>query len=210
MNTSFVIRSAGALALAIGLSACVDLKPTADPTRFYVLSVPAPGGTNSLSGAAGPAVFVASVEVPAYLDNPRLAVRRPPNRIEYVEFHQWAEPLREGLSRCLRDQLAGWLGGARVHPLTQRRPNGEFLELQASLSRFEMTGQNQARLVVRWRITEARTGQALHAQESVFERAWTGNSDDYPAVVNALGETLAAWSREVAGVIGKVSAPARR
>ena len=84
------------------VSACSLPLPQAqsDLTRYFLLQegVKAPE-----AGETGPGcvIRVERVDVPAYLlDNP-LTVRRGPNEIRYLEAARWAEPLDQDLARNL-------------------------------------------------------------------------------------------------------------
>lgn len=190
-------------AASLTLGGCLSLKPAPDPTRFYVLACP--GATEPLPNTAQLrwSVCVAKVETPAYLDHPALAVRREDNRIEYVDLHQWAEPVQEGLTRCLREGLATLLGPARVAPLAHRRPAGPCLEVQASVSQFDVNAAGQAVLRVRWRLVETGSGTVRHAQLSELVQPVRPPSSAPANAVAALSQTVALWSRQVAEAIVK-------
>jgi uncharacterized lipoprotein YmbA len=190
-----------AAVLTAALCGCLNLKPVPDPTRFYVL--PCPAVSNQLPAATrlGWSVCVAKVETPAYLDRPAIAVRQADNRIEYLELHQWAEPVQEGLSRCLREGLAGLLGPGRVAPLQYRRPAGPCLEVQASVAQFELAAAGQAILRVRWRLVETGTGRVRHAQISELVHPTPAPTAAPAKAVDALSQVVALWSRQVAEAV---------
>lgn len=197
-----------AVAASLSLCGCLSLRPAADPTRFYVLSCP--GAAEPLAEAAALrwSVCVAKVEVPAYLDHPTLAVRREDNRIEYLDLHQWAEPVQEGLTRCLREGLASLLGSACVAPLQHRRPPAPCLEVQASVSQFEVTSAGQAVLRVRWRLVETGSGALRHAQLSELVQPVRPPASAPANAVAALSQAVALWSRQVAeAVVRQATSP---
>ena len=90
------------------LSGCSFLQPAADPTRFYVLTVP-----SALSNRAGGGeskqwkVGLGPVEVPAYLQGKAMVVRSGANEIHFADFDRWAEPLDQGISRVIKETLSG-------------------------------------------------------------------------------------------------------
>lgn len=187
--------------LAVLLGGCINLKPVADPTKFYLLSVrPAPEPLPEASKLTLP-ICVAKVETPAYLDNPSLAVRQNGNVITYAQYHQWAEPVHLGVTRSLSEHLAGLLGASRVNPANRRYPSGDCLEVQAVLSQFEITATGQALLAARWRILHTGTGAVLHAGLSKLTSGQPQAPLDYSASVQALSETIALWSQQVAQAI---------
>ncbi len=213
MNASILLKLTPAVVLAAMLSACVNLTPVADPTRFYVLTVDPAKEPLAEPAKRSLPVFVAPVDTPAYLDHPRLVVRKQGNELAYAEFYQWAEPVRDGLTRCLREHLAAWLGVREVHPLGRRWPSGDYLEVQASVSRFEATQTGRAVLAVRWRIVQAKNGAVLQAQQTEVIREIPGAGTDPGGTVLALSEAVGVWSRKVAealsahaSVIGRAKA----
>ena len=186
-------------ALAVGaLSGCVNFKPVEDPTRFYVLTAQA--SRESLPDAVRLTnlVFVSEVEIPAYLDNPRIAVRRDEHQLDFSDRHHWAEPLRDGVRRSLRDNLAAMLGSRSVYLLSRRRPAGDVIELQVSLSRFEVASDQSARVIADWRLVRTKGGEVLAARHTDQRREYQNNPSDFTPAVTALSQTLADLSRQIA------------
>jgi uncharacterized lipoprotein YmbA len=72
----------------------------ADPTRFFVLqpAIQAPRGTNKEKPLV---IRIKSVDVPGYLRDKPVAVRRGGNEVRYLDLARWAEPLDQGLVRSL-------------------------------------------------------------------------------------------------------------
>ena len=204
MSPRRLLNLLSAVPLAAALSACVNLKPAVDPTRFYVLSVEPAKAPLAGSATLSLPVFVSPIETPAYLDNPRLVLRRQSNELEYLEFHQWAEPLRDGLTRCLREHLAAWLGANRVPPLGRRQPAGDSLEVQSSVSQFEAKPSGEVVLMVRWRIIRTKTGAVLCALQTEIVRRGGSVVIDPGSIAVALSDAVASWSREVAEAMTKL------
>jgi uncharacterized lipoprotein YmbA len=197
-------------ALAVGaFSGCLSFKPVDDPTRFYVLTAQTPHEPVPETSRLTNVVFVAAVETPAYLDDPRIAVRRDEHRLDYSDLHHWSEPLRESVSRGLRDNLAALLGSESVHPLSRRRPAGDVIEVQVSLSRFELASDHGARLVADWRLVRAKSGEVLAAQHTDERRVCRDNPSDLISAVTALSHTLANLSREIASTLVQVAPSGR-
>lgn len=83
---------------------------TNDPTKFFVLSVPAEATPNAQTPAAAaeasaPAVRLRPVELPSYLRSRPMVVRRGPNEISFQEYARWGEPLEQGIARVVREEL---------------------------------------------------------------------------------------------------------
>ncbi len=84
------------------VSACSLPLPQAqaDPTRYFLLQE---GVKRPEAGDAGPVcvIRIERVEVPAYLLDKPLTVRRGPNEVRYLDAARWAEPLDQDLARNL-------------------------------------------------------------------------------------------------------------
>jgi uncharacterized lipoprotein YmbA len=186
-------------ALVVGaLCGCVNFKPVEDTTRFYVLTAQASRESSPDKGRLTNLVFVSEVEIPAYLDNPRIAVRRDEPLIEYSDRRHWAEPLHDGVRRSLRDNLAAILGSQSVFLLSHRRPAGDVIEVQVSLSRFEVTFDQSARVIADWRLVRTKSGEVLASRHTDQRREYQDTPFDFSPAVTALGHTLADLSSQIA------------
>jgi len=187
-----------ALTAVIGVG-CLNLKPQPDLTRFYVLSSPvANEGPASPTETDAPPVFLARVEIPDYLQNPAIATRLGETEIHFSHDHHWAEPLREGVTRVLRDALAARCGPDRIHPAAFRRPGGPYLEAQIALTQFECTAQGSAVVVARWSILHQPGSEPAAGGERVVRHEFTVQPDDYRSAVEALSRCLADLGAEIA------------
>ncbi len=72
------------------------------PTSFYALSGPQ---TPALSGGACLSLGVGPVETPAYLARNSLMIRDGENKLKLLDFEEWAEPVSDGLTRVLAENL---------------------------------------------------------------------------------------------------------
>jgi uncharacterized lipoprotein YmbA len=128
------------LALTAAVTGC-NVIPAAqnDPTKFYVLSAPLGQAIESQANAPGGRVPPAAnlptekkvrlglktIEVANYLKGPEMVVRSGTNEVTMQEYARWAEPIQAGVTRLLREQLAGAANVARIDmqpfPLDQPR-----------------------------------------------------------------------------------------
>ncbi|MDP2137502.1 MAG: PqiC family protein [Candidatus Didemnitutus sp.] len=94
------------LCSAFVLLAGCTLLPTPQPdrTRHYVLE----SGAAVATPTAQPVrLGLRNVEIPAYLKTKAMVVRSGNNEIRYNDTARWAEPLEAGITRLLRERLAG-------------------------------------------------------------------------------------------------------
>jgi uncharacterized lipoprotein YmbA len=191
------------LLLVLGLTAgigvgCLNLKPQPDLTRFYVLSSPgvkAESGNPTLN--EGLPVFLGRVEIPDYLQNLAMATRLNETEIEFSDRHYWAEPLREGMTRVLRDTLAARCGADRLHSATFRRPGGPYLEVQVAFTQFECTSQGSAVTTARWSLLRQPGSERMAGGAYAANLEFAPDLDDYRRAVEALSRCLAGLGEEV-------------
>jgi len=116
------------LALSAVLTGC-NVIPAAqtDPTKFYILSASAGQPTEAAPAGAQKKVRlgIRTIEVATYLKSPEIVVRSGSNEVRMQDYARWAEPIQAGVTRLLREQLAGGANVARVDlqpfPLDQPR-----------------------------------------------------------------------------------------
>lgn len=202
MITRCISLSVTSLSAAVLLTGCLHLKPQPDPVRFYVLSGTS-GKAEVESFPDGRVLFVGRVDAPDYLGQPGIAVRRTESRIDFSSIHHWAEPVRDGATRVLQDELGRRLGPGRIHTATIRRPVGPYLELQIVLLQFECTAAQEAVLRARWRILREPERQPVAGDEIVCRRGYALMVDDHTPAVRALAGCLEDLAAVIATRLGE-------
>lgn len=202
------------------LSACCMFGcATSSTTRFYVLSQPATSqgasGTNaqneepsqnlspakeagrsSPSGlAAQHALGIRLIAFPEYLDRPQIVVRQSSGRLALAEFDRWAEPLKSGFMRQLRDNLHE-LTGRHVVDFPWRRDETPTAFVDIALRRFERDPDGNVQLAVDWFV---RTGDP---PSLLMTRRHTGSvpvqAPGFEPLVRAMSEAVMQFSRKLA------------
>ena len=179
----------------VGTAACIGGRASPS-TQHYVLSpvIEAPSG-----GPAGPAamrvVGVGPVSLPAYLDRPQVVMRPAPDRLDIREFAQWAEPLRDAVTRVVAVNLARLLPDSHVVTFPWR--STEKIRYQVILDIGQMDGpaggQRRARCALARarpvrdrgrgaRLASERTGRRRHDRGGHEPRAGRAQSRDRPGV----------------------------
>ncbi|WP_145928950.1 PqiC family protein [Termitidicoccus mucosus] len=106
MKSSLISRAFAVALLATFLGGC-SIVPQAkvDPTRTYILGVPAAPGVTPGPGARAQ-VNIRALTLAGYLQGVKtMLVRRGENEIVPQVYVRWAEPLDSGVARILRDSL---------------------------------------------------------------------------------------------------------
>lgn len=190
------VRLAFPLACALLLAACAG---SGDGTRLYVLSATA---APAAAASAPPAVVVATVRIPQYLDRPQLVTRGAGNRVQIAEFDQWAGDLREDLTRTLADNLSRQLGSPQVvaAPHSLKAPSAFRVEVE--LLAFERLEDRRVRLAARWWLTRGGEQAPIEGTRAaeVFG-APLAEKASADAVVASMSQVLGEFSRSVAEAI---------
>jgi uncharacterized protein len=190
------------LALSVAFGAgCLGLKPTADPTKFYVLtSVAEKGEQKPMPGLS---VQLARVELSSYVENPGIAMRRGENQIEYLQFHNWAEPVRSGIERTLEEDLSRILGIAVGRNSANRANGTRSLEVRMDISRFELTDKNEAVVAAKWMIVNVSDRTVVGRAQVEIRKKFSHVANDAGPGVAALSSALAELSQQVSKDVQK-------
>jgi len=149
-------------------------------------------GTTSFSVAVGP------VTLPMLVDRPQLVLRVAANRVDILEMHRWAEPLKSGISRLLAENLSRQLESTRVSVYPQNASENVDYRVLVDIQRFEATPGQGVTVDALWSVRHAGE-ESLKTGRSVINETATGES--YDSLVAAYGRAVAAVSRDIAQVI---------
>jgi uncharacterized lipoprotein YmbA len=196
--------AAFALALAVVLAAGCS---TAPPVRLYVvtpLAGPAPA-----AWTPGPAVVVASVRLPGYLDRPQLVTRSGDNRLQLEEFHQWGGNLARDLTRVMAENLSLLLGSDAVvaAPNTLRMRPDYRVELE--VLRFERAGDARVHLTAKWWLQRGPDASPLAGPTTVLASEPLPEAAGAELTVAAMSGVYGELSRTIAQAISRQEKAAR-
>ncbi|MGD8895265.1 MAG: PqiC family protein [Acidobacteriota bacterium] len=188
--------------LAIPVVDCVSLKRTPDARLFVLESLVEPRPVPP--GEAPTAVIgVEAARLPGHLQRPQIVTWTARNELAIDEFVRWGEPLRDGLTRTLQEDLAGLLPEYRII----RRPwSGDTTtrcRVRVSLRVFGLQRDGMVRLDGRWALLPDRGGLALAQQPVSLQRGPVSSVGGAPPAtgVDLMSELVADLSRQIAGAI---------
>ncbi len=171
------------------------------PTRLYVLTpvetpaLPASGAALSVGALS---VGIGPVHVAGYLDRPQIVTRPDADRIDVGDFDQWGEPLRDGISRVLAEDLARQMPSARVAVFPLRGLESFRYRAVVQVLRLDGPAGGDVVLEARWYVVDT-AGKELALKTTRLAEP-TGAAG-YGATVSAISRVLAALSREIAQVL---------
>lgn len=175
-------------------------------TTFYKLT-PVEAEVTTADRATSPTVAIASVTLPEMVDRPQLVLPDSGVKVQLLETHRWAEPLKTAIPRILADNLSRRIGSDKVSFHPQYASGKANYRIFVDLQQFEAT-QGAVVLDALWTIKAAEGGPAVtRRSRQVVQIAGTG----YEAMVAAYSKTLGLFAEEMAAVVillPKVQAPA--
>lgn len=167
------------------------------PPDFYVLHATT---SESIVGVErGVAVGVGPIELPAHLNRSQIVTRATDYQLELSESHQWAEPLKDSVSRVIAVNLSNMLESNRVFVIPRRQKVSLDFQVSIDISRFDGRLGEAAILGARWTLYGRNTREPLLSKVTiVYEQTEDGT---YNALVAASSLALEALSTEIAEAI---------
>lgn len=162
------------------------------PERFYTLDAPSAAAAAPRTGA--PSVAVGPVTLPERVDRPQFVVRSAPHRVELLEQHRWAEPLRAAIPRVVAAELARLLGSERVAVHGENSLVDADVRVVIDVQRFEGTPGESVAVEARWSLRPAQ-GAARPGHSTVTEAT---RGPGYEELAAAYGRAVATLAREIA------------
>jgi hypothetical protein len=136
--------------------------------------------------------------IPAYLDRPAIAVRTSGDELRLSEAHHWAEPLKDGVSRVVAENLSAMIPTEAVAIFPWRTPWVVQYRITMEVLRFDGPLAGPVVLNARWRLLDG-GGKELALRAVALEEPVPEAS--YAAMVSAQSRLLARVSRDMAAAI---------
>lgn len=189
-----MMRRRDAVALIVMMGALAAGCSSPPPLRFYTLaatatSTAAPQGS-SLVVAVGP------VSVPSMVDRPEFVVSTGPNEVRLDDFHRWAAPIQDGVSRAIAENLVTILGTPRVVRYPQTLAAEPDYRVQVEVRTFESSPGKSATLDAVWSVRRMKDGRTQTGRTSARE---TVAEAGYEALAAAHSRAVARLSQDIAG-----------
>ncbi len=207
-----VLRSLAASILAFALLPVAGCGKTV-PSRFYVLSYGhgQDGGAASATAREGVGIGVGPVELPQYLNRPHVVTRVSDNRLELAEFDLWGGNLEDNFSHVLAENLSAELSTDRVSVYPWRASAPIEYQVTVQVTAFEVNGEGDCRLEVRWSIVDQEARRVLVMARSSYrekvgpEGGGPEGITGYEAVAAAMSRNIADLGRDIAARIKALS-----
>lgn len=205
------MRAMGVVAVVTACAAgagCVSLKHT-EEARFFVLRSVAQPQPQPVADGARALVGVQPVRLPGHLERPQIVTWVGPGELRIDEFVRWGEPLDEGFTRTLAENLALLLPEHRVVRAPWRAAATPSVRVVTEVRVFGPQPDGRVLLDGRWGLLGGRDEQPLARGRSSHERGpLAGTAGGGPgAEVEAMSELVAELAREIATALRALEEP---
>ena len=150
--------------------------------------------------SGGTVVLVRRVEVPTYLAKTSLVTMKGGIEVHYAATERWAEPLDQGLSRAIAENLSR---NARIrsYGFSPGAPPVEHrFDVWIRMERFVGNDNGEVVLRARWTVSSAGNSVPITARTVEIRRSgW--QPGDYVGLVRLLSEEVTEMSRQIARAI---------
>lgn len=180
---------------AVLLTAC----GSAPKERFYTLDSISPVAAGNAAGSnASYRVAIGPVKVPDTVDRPQLVVRRSPNRVDVLEQHRWAEPLRTEIARVLAADIGIRLNQAQVTTYNDYAGRNPDYRILIDVERFDGTPGDAVTVQAVWTIRRT-AGETSKSGRSVAREAV--GKDGYEELAAAYGRALSVVAADIGNAV---------
>jgi uncharacterized lipoprotein YmbA len=179
--------------------------PTADSTRYYVLTGGGAGAADRPMAPAGLRIGLKPIALAGYLKGRPMVVRRGPNEIAFEDGERWGEPLEAALARVLRARLLEGASVTQVYlppfPLEGERD----YDVEVQVIRCEGAGAPGAGLVASFSavIDVTATGpdhrSVAHRVFTAPDAPWDGK--DFGRLAGELSADVAALAQDIVAAL---------
>jgi len=181
------------LAAFIAIAGCTK----GPPPDFYILN--AATGESIVSAPRGIVVGVGPVDLPAHLNRSQIVTRATDYQLTLSESHQWAEPLKDSVTRVLVTNISNMLDTNRVFVIPRRQKISLDFQISIDIQRFDGRLGEEAVLDARWTLHGRDTREPLLSQSTIVKEIT--KDDSYNALVAASSRALEVLSMEIADAI---------
>jgi len=140
------------------------------------------------------------IRMPDYLNRSQIVWRGDNAEIMVNEFSRWSEPLTKSLLRIVSTDVDNLLQGVVVvvFPYEPFVRDQVDYRLVGDVNRFDADSTGRIVLEVQWGIASVKGGVVVPVRRSRYQ-AQASIADDPGAVVVAMNDALAQFSRDIAG-----------
>jgi len=174
-------------------------------TKFYILSplVQPVVEKQDEKGKKCKTIGIGPLDLPGYLDRPEIVTRVNPDELELAELDNWAEPLKDNITRVLAENISRLLCTEDVVIFPWKQSS--HIDYQIDINIIWMDGKlgEKAILATQWAIIDASGKSVLLTKRSQYTESVTETT--YSALVAAYSQLIANFSHDIAQAVKSLS-----
>jgi len=174
-------------------------------TKFYTLNPLAQPVVEKQyeKGKKCKTIGLGPLDLPAYLDRPQIVTRVNPSELKLAELDNWAEPLKDNVTRVLAENISRLFCTEAVVIFPWKKSS--HIDFQIDIKIIWMDGKlgEKANLVTQWAIIDASGKSVLLRNKSKYTEPVTEAT--YSALVAAHSRLIATFSHDIAQAIKSLS-----
>jgi hypothetical protein len=147
------------------------------------------------------AVEIIDLRIPQYLEKFQIATRSGANRLNYSEYNQWGENLRENLMRTMARNLSVLLATDDVATPINRSSSMPDYRLQIHIEQFELDADGRVKLVARWQLSDSEESSPPGIFSADIGSSERINVNDYEQQVASMQDLFGRLGRLIAETI---------
>ena len=167
--------------------------------QFYTLSAIQPGPADKM--ASDLKVVVGPVRLPGYLDRPQMVFRTGKNKIQMVEYHRWADSLKENITWGLAENIGILLKSDHVSMYPRETADHPDYQVFINIRQFDGWFGKRVRIGAYWtvRVSGHPSMTPSRQEKTIVEEPVDGKT--HQDMVAAFSRAIETLSRDIAGAI---------
>jgi len=200
MNTSAPIKWLLPVMLTGALGGCLNTSPVTDTRQFFVIeSGPSPD-SQIAAADIDHIVGLLPIQVPSYLRDNRIVVRKSETEITYSEVVRWGEPLGSGLQRVIRSDVDIAIGNIEVIASPWQRGDADF-ELIVRFHQCEVDSSGLAIADAEWHCSKADDPTTSIFGRGHIEKPGPAPQEDPAGAVTTFSAAIHELSLQIANTV---------
>jgi uncharacterized lipoprotein YmbA len=147
-------------------------------------------------------IGVGPLQLPEYLDRPQIVTRLSPNELRLGELDNWAEPLKDNISRVLAENISRLICTEDVVVFPWKSSSLVDYQIDINIVRLDGKLGGKATLSTRWDITD-RYGKSILMTKTQYTESVTEVT--YSALVAAYSRLIADFSQDIVHALESLS-----
>ncbi len=197
-NKFAYLCAAGILVLA----GCVSVPASRDP-RFYGITIIKAQDVKPIELSSDFVIAVSRIKIPEFLNRPHIVTQDKEHKLAFAQFDRWAEPLDEGMTRIIKENIIQFLPRAQVVSYPVDFPVDAVFRVEMEVTRFELDLKGELFFTVQWAVVDIGYPDYTVVKRSEFRLPVENNN--YAGAVDAVSAACASLSGQIAKVVADMS-----